>query len=234
MILGHRLSEECGHGPSLETDIALTNISLDLYGQTRSYCQYAAKIKGEETTEDTVAFLRTEREYVNSLLVEQPNDDFAHIIVRQFLFDAYHLPLLKTLSNSTDETIAAIAAKSLKEVSYHFRFSSEWVKRLGDGTEESHQRAQNALDHLWAYVGELFKESEIEKWAKEERIGADLELLHKEYMKEVEIVLNEATLTIPEYEPYQEGGKKGIHSEHMGYILTELQYMQRTYPNMTW
>ncbi len=234
MILGHRLSELCGHGPSLETDIALTNISLDLYGQTRSYCQYAAKVKGENFNEDTVAFLRTEREYKNVLLVEQPNTDFAYIIVRQFLFDAYHLPLLEQLKNSKDKTIAAIAAKSIKEVSYHHRFSSEWVKRLGDGTEESHQKTQEALDYLWAYVGELFEESEIEKWAKEEGIGADLNAIHEQYKKDIEAVVAEATLTIPEYDPYQQGGKNGIHSEHMGFILTELQYMQRTYPNMTW
>lgn len=234
MILGHRLSELCGHGPSLETDIALTNISLDLYGQTRSYCQYAAKVKGENFNEDTVAFLRTEREYKNVLLVEQPNTDFAYIIVRQFLFDAYHLPLLEQLKNSKDETIAAIAAKSIKEVSYHHRFSSEWVKRLGDGTEESHQKTQEALDYLWAYAGELFEESEIENWAKEEGIGADLNAIHEQYKKDIEAVFPEATLTIPEYDPYQQGGKNGIHSEHMGFILTELQYMQRTYPNMTW
>ncbi len=234
MILGHRLSELCGHGPSLETDIALTNISLDLYGQTRSYCQYAAKVRGENFTEDSVAFLRSEREYKNVLLVEQPNTDFAHVILRQFLYDAYHLPLLQQLQHSKDETIAAIAGKSIKEVSYHHRFSSEWVKRLGDGTEESHQRMQDALDHLWAYAGELFEVSETEKWALSEGIGADLQTVKAQYDADINSVLADATLVIPDYDPYQQGGKSGIHSEHMGYILTELQYMQRAYPNMTW
>ena len=148
MILGHRLSELCGHGPSLETDIALTNISLDLYGQVRSYFQYAAEVKGGDATEDSIALLRFDRDYRNVILVEQPNTDFAYVIGRQFLFDAFHLPLLEQLMNSKDETIAAVAAKSIKESRYHLRFSSSWVKRLGDGTEESHQRMQAAIDHL--------------------------------------------------------------------------------------
>ncbi len=234
MILGHRLSELCGHGPSLETDIALTNLSLDLYGQTRSYCQYAAELKGEGTTQDDIAFLRYERDYKNVLLVEQPNNDFAYVIVRQFLFDAYHLPLLTQLVNSKDETIAAIAAKSLKEVSYHHRFSSEWVKRLGDGTEESKQKMQEALDYLYPYVGELFEISEVEAWAQNEGVGADLEKVKEAYFKDIKAVFEEATLTIPEIEPYQQGGKSGIHSEHMGFILNELQFMQRAYPGMKW
>ena len=137
LILGQRLGELCGHGPSLEIDIACTNISLDLFGQTRSYFQYAAKIKGEGTTEDDIAFLRREREYVNLLLVEQPNRDFGHTMARQFLFDVYHLLLLQELEKSRDLTLAAIAKKSIKEVSYHLRFSSDWIKRLGDGTEEN-------------------------------------------------------------------------------------------------
>jgi ring-1,2-phenylacetyl-CoA epoxidase subunit PaaC len=145
LILGQRLGELCGHGPSLETDIAMTNISLDLLGQTRSYYQYAAKILGGEATEDTIAFLRNEREYKNVLLVEQPNTDFAYSISRQFLFDIYHLLVLTELQNSKDETLAAIAKKSIKEVSYHTRFSSDWIKRLGDGTEESHSRIQTAI-----------------------------------------------------------------------------------------
>ena len=167
MILGHRLSELCGHGPSLETDIALTNISLDLFGQVRSYFQYAAELKGDEATEDSIAFLRFDRDYRNSIIVEQPNTDFAHVIVRQFLFDSYHTPLQEQLMHSNDETIAAIAAKSIKEAKYHLRFSSEWMKRLGDGTEESHQRTQAALNHLYPYLHEVYHESPIEKEMKE-------------------------------------------------------------------
>ncbi|MCI5082709.1 MAG: phenylacetate-CoA oxygenase subunit PaaC [Saprospiraceae bacterium] len=234
MILGHRLSELCGHGPNLETDIALTNISLDLFGQVRNYFQYAAKLKGEEITEDKIAFLRYPNEYRNVLLVEQPNTDFAYIIARQFLFDAYHLPLMEALSNSQDETIAAVAHKSIKEVRYHHRFSSEWMKRLGDGTEESHQRMQDAVDYLWPYVGELFEETPLEAEMKEQGIGADLAALKKQYHENVKAVMEEASMQIPETPFSHSGGKKGIHSEHMGFILADLQYMQRAYPDMSW
>jgi ring-1,2-phenylacetyl-CoA epoxidase subunit PaaC len=234
MILGHRLSELCGHGPSLETDIALTNHSLDLFGQVRSYFQYAAEVKGGEATEDSVAFLRYERDYLNTILVEQPNTDFAHVIGRQFLFDAYHLPLLEQLMESNDETIAAIAAKSIKESRYHLRFSSSWVKRLGDGTEESHQKMQAAMNHLFPFVHELFRETPIEKEMKELGIGADLSLIKERFDKKIKEVFAEATLEIPQIPSRQVNGKTGIHTEKMGFILAELQYMQRAYPNMTW
>lgn len=232
MILGHRLSELCGHGPNLETDIALTNISLDLFGQVRSYFQYAAKVG--EGTEDDIAFLRRERQYYNVLLVEQPNVNFAHVIVRQFLFDVYHKILLTHLSKSKDSTIAAIAVKSLKESKYHTRFSSEWTKRLGAGTDESHTLMQSALDHLYPFVGELFLATEVEVEMHKEGIGVDLKSIQKEYDTIVQEVIAEATLTIPETPPRVVRGKNGIHSEHMGYILSELQFMQRAYPNMTW
>jgi len=234
LILGHRLSELCGHGPSLETDIALTNHSLDLFGQVRNYFQYAAQLSGKEQTEDAVAFLRYEHEYRNVLLVEQPNTDFAYVIGRQFLFDAYHLLLLQQLVTSNDEQLAAIAEKSLKEVKYHFRFSSEWVKRLGDGTDVSHQKMQAAIDYLWAYVGELFEETTIEAEMKTLGIGADLNEIKDNYLPKVQAVLKAATLDIPETQWSQNGGKRGVHSEHLGFALAELQYMQRTYPNMTW
>ena len=234
MILGHRLSELCGHGPSLETDIALTNHSLDLFGQVRSYFQYAAEIKGGDATEDTIAMLRFDRDYRNAILVEQPNTDFAYVIGRQFLFDAYHLPLLEQLQNSNDETIAAIAAKSIKECRYHLRFSSSWVKRLGDGTEESHERMQTAINHLYPFVHELFHETEIEKEMKELGIGADLKLVKEDFEKRVNEVFAEATIETPNLPIRQANGKTGIHSEHMGFILSQLQYMQRAYPNMQW
>lgn len=234
MILGHRLSELCGHGPSLETDIALTNISLDLFGQVRSYFQYAAELKGGEATEDSIAFLRFDRDYRNAILVEQPNTDFAHVIGRQFLFDAFHLPLLEQLMKSNDEMIAAVAAKSIKESRYHLRFSSSWVKRLGDGTEESHQKMQAAMNHLMPFVSELFRETPIEKEMKELGIGADLELIKETFDEKVKTIFAEANLEVPEAPSRQTNGKTGIHTEQMGFILAELQYMQRAYPNMQW
>jgi ring-1,2-phenylacetyl-CoA epoxidase subunit PaaC len=234
LILGQRLGELCGHGPSLETDIALTNISLDLFGQVRSYFQYAAKIQGNDTTEDTIAFLRKEREYKNVLLVEQPNTDFAYSITRQFLFDMFHIELLNELQNSKDETLAAIAKKSIKEVSYHVRFSSDWIRRLGDGTEESNQRVQAAVNDLWVFTDELFHQTDADKAMVLEGIGVDVTQLKLSYYQKVSAVLEEATIEVPKIEYFQKGGKQGIHSEYMGYILTEMQYMQRTYPNMNW
>jgi ring-1,2-phenylacetyl-CoA epoxidase subunit PaaC len=174
LILGQRLGELCGHGPSLETDIALTNISLDLFGQVRSYFQYAAELKGEQSTEDTFAFLRKEQEYRNVLLVEQPNTDFAYVIARQFLFDVYHQLFLEQLQSSSDQTLAAIAKKSLKEVTYHVRFSSDWVIRLGDGTEESHTRMSAAIADLWIFTEELFSSTEVEKEMASAAIGVDV------------------------------------------------------------
>lgn len=234
LILGQRLGELCGHGPTLETDIAGTNIALDLLGQTRSYYQYVAQLQGGDATEDTVAFLRLEREYKNVLLVEQPNIDFGYVMARQFLFDHFHLLLLEQLQCSKDENLAAIAQKSIKEVSYHVRFSSDWIKRLGDGTDESHQRIQEAMDHLWQFTEELFQMTQADVEMASQGIGVDVSQLKSAYYKKVSQVLSEATLNTPALEYFQKGGKLGRHSEHMGYILTDLQYMQRTFPNMTW
>lgn len=234
LILGQRLGELCGHGPSLETDIACTNISLDLLGQVRSYYQYAAKIAGDNRTEDDIAMLRSEREYQNVLLVEQPNTDFAYTIGRQFLFDVYHLAFLKELQKSTDLTLSAIANKSIKEVSYHERFSSDWVKRLGDGTQESNKKMQEAINDLWTYTDELFHLTEADNAMIAEGIGVDVSKLIEAYYQQVSELLEEATLEVPESKYFQKGGKQGIHSEHMGYLLSDLQYMQRTYPNMDW
>ena len=218
----------------METDIACTNISLDLLGQVRSYYQYAAKIADDGRNEDTIAMLRNEREYINVLLVEQPNTDFAYVIARQFLFDVYHLIFLTRLQNSKDETLSAIAKKAIKEVSYHERFSTDWIKRLGDGTEESHHKIQTAINNLWGNTDELFHQTEADKKMIKEGIGVDVTKLKDEYYKIVTEVLEEATLQVPESKYFQKGGKQGIHTEHMGYILAELQYMQRTFPNMTW
>jgi ring-1,2-phenylacetyl-CoA epoxidase subunit PaaC len=234
LILGQRISELCGHGPTLETDIAMTNIALDLLGQTRSYYQYVAELSKSDITEDDVAFLRTEREYKNVLLVEQPNTDFAYIIVRQYFFDVFHFMLLKELENSKNVNFQAIAKKSLKEVSYHKRFSGDWLKRLGDGTEESKLKAQNAVNDLWVYTNELFQMTANDKTVSEAGYGVNTENLKAEYYNTIKALLKEATLDIPEVEYFQKGGKDGIHTEHMGYILSDMQYMQRTYPDMKW
>jgi len=234
LILGQRLGELCGHGPSLETDIAMTNISLDLLGQVRSYYQYVAKLIGNDATEDTIAFLRKEREYKNVLLVEQPNQDFAYSISRQFLFDIFHLLLLEQLQNSSDATLSAIAKKSIKEVSYHTRFSSDWIRRLGDGTDESHNRIQEAINHLWVFTDELFHQTDADKSMVSEKTGVDVTQLKEVFYYKVSAILEDSTLKTPNIEYFQKGGKQGIHSEHMGYLLADLQYMQRTYPNMNW
>ena len=235
LILGQRLGELCGHGPSLETDIAGTNMSLDLLGQVRSYYQYAAVVsENAEITEDTIAFLRLEREYKNVLLVEQPNTDFGYTIARQFLFDGYHLLFLRALGNSADETLAAIAKKSIKEVSYHWRFSSDWILRLGDGTEESHERIQEAINELWMYTDELFHQTDSDVAMIAQGIGVDTSTFKETYYQMIEEVLQEATLTVPDNPYFHKGGKEGIHTEHMGYLLADMQYMQRTYPNMEW
>ena len=235
MILGHRLSELCGRGPSLETDMALTNISLDLFGQVRNYFQYAAELKGDnEITENSIAFLRYPHEYKNVLLVEQPNTDFAHIICRQFFYDAFHLLFLEKLMYSNDTQLAAIAAKSIKEVKYHFRFSSNWVIRLGDGSPESHERMQKAVDYLWSYIGEFFENTPLDNEMHSLGIAPDLEDIKVAFYPKINEVLKEATLIIPESTYAHSGGKKGIHTEHMGFILSDLQYMQRAYPKMEW
>jgi len=234
LILGQRLGELCGHGPNLETDIAITNISLDLIGQTRSYYQYAAKLVGEGKTEDDVAFLRLEREYRNVLLVEQPNTNFGYVMARQFLFDVYHLILMEKLQYSEDQNLMAVAKKGIKEVSYHKRFSSDWIKRLGDGTAESHGKIQEAIDDLWRFTDELFQLTDSDKAMVELGVGVDVSELKAEYYTQVSQILEEATLTVPESKYFTKGGKEGIHTEHMGFILSELQYMQRTFPNMKW
>lgn len=234
LILGQRLGALCGHGPSLETDIALTNIALDLFGQVRGYYQYVAKLQGGDATEDAIAFLRLEREYKNVLLVEQPNTDFGYTITRQFLFDIFHLALLEELQNSNNEMLSAIAKKSIKEVMYHCRFSTDWIKRLGDGTDESHNKIQTALNDLWIYTDELFHQTEADKLMVLEGVAVDVTLLKSNYYIRINQILEESTLETPSITYFQKGGKNGVHSEHMGYILTELQYMQRTYPNLNW
>jgi len=234
LILGQRLGERCGHGPSLETDIACTNIALDLLGQTRSFFQYAAKIKGDSATEDSIAMLRKERDYRNVLLVEQPNTDFAYIIVRGFFFDVYHKLFLSELMKSSDETLAAVAAKSIKEARYHQSFSESWLKRLGGGTEESNRRAQAAVDDLWRYTDELFHTTPAQQALLETGVSVDVAALRDTYYATIKNTIREAGLEVPANTWFQKGGRQGIHTEHMGYLLSDLQYMQRAYPNMNW
>lgn len=234
LILGHRNSEWCGHGPVLEQDIAISNIALDLLGQARNFYQYVAELSGNGATEDSLAYLREVVEFKNDLIAELPNGDWAHTVLRQFFFSNYQYLLYQQLQSSGDERIAAIAEKSLKEVTYHLRWSSEWVIRLGDGTEESHDRINHALEYLWPYTGELTTSASYETAAVADGIGADVSQLREQWLQKVSSVFGEATLTVPEIGWMQSGGKTGRHTEHLGYILAEMQYLQRTYPGAEW
>lgn len=235
LILSQRNAAWCGHGPILEQDIAITNISLDLLGQARLYYQYAAALinkadgTGEQATEDSLAYLRTEREFKNLLLAEQPNGDWAQTILRQYFFSQYQYLLLEQLQHNKDEQLAGIAAKSIKETTYHLRWSSEWVIRLGDGTEESNNRMNKALTAIWPYTGEMFLPA-----AYETEAGADVAALKDPWLQKVTATLDEATLIIPAKTFMHSGGKNGVHTEHLGFILTELQYLQRAYPGAEW
>jgi ring-1,2-phenylacetyl-CoA epoxidase subunit PaaC len=243
LILAQRNAEWCAHGPILEQDIAITNISLDLLGQARNFYQYAALLINQATaeannpaSEDSLAYLRTEREFKNLLLTELPNGDWAQTILRQFFYSVYQYGLYEQLQKSADAQLAAIAEKSIKETTYHVKWSSEWVLRLGDGTPESHERMQKALQNIWAYTGEMFVPA-----AYEIETGIDYTLLKKNWEEKVYKVLEEATLGSPstsgswgEHVFMHTGGKTGVHTEHMGFILADLQYLQRTYPGATW
>jgi ring-1,2-phenylacetyl-CoA epoxidase subunit PaaC len=234
LILGQRLAELCGHGPILEEDIALTNISLDLIGQATNIYTYAAQLEGKGRDADALAFLRLEHQYLNAILVEQPNGNFADTLVRQFFFDVYRKLLFEQLLTSTDKQIAAIAEKSLKETRYHLKHSSEWVIRLGDGTEQSKERAQFAILDLWRYTDELFYMDETEIQLAKAGVIPNLKDLKPLWMEQVLSVLNLATLTLPDNQGFFGAGRQGRHSEHMGFLLAQLQYMQRVYPNMQW
>jgi ring-1,2-phenylacetyl-CoA epoxidase subunit PaaC len=234
LILGHRLSEWCGHSPALEEDLALSNVALDLIGQTQLWLNLAGEVEGKGRDADKLAYLRDARDYRNVLLVEQPNGDFALTMARQFYFDAWHYLLLRELTGSKDARIAEIAAKGLKEVTYHLERSRDWVLRLGDGTEESHRRMQTAIDDLWMYTGELFESDEVDQAMVREGLGPDLTMLHESWLGLVRATAEEATLTLPQPGWAQKGGKRGLHSEHLGYILADLQFLQRAYPNATW
>jgi ring-1,2-phenylacetyl-CoA epoxidase subunit PaaC len=234
LILGHRLSEWCGHGPVLEQDIALANIALDLIGEARNYYQYAALVEGQGRSEDDLAYLRDDRQFRNPLLVELPNGDFGKTVLRQFFYDAYHVPFLEKLQDSKDDQLAAIAQKSVKEARYHLKWSSEWVIRLGDGTEESHARMQQSLQDLWMYTGELTTPNAIDIELSKDSIAVDLDEIKVIWINTVEAILKEATLPIPSKTWMQKGGKEGVHTEHLGYLLAEMQYLQRTYSGCEW
>jgi len=230
LIMGHRNSEWCGHGPILEQDIAISNIALDLIGQARNFYQYAATLIDNNATEDSLAYLRDAKEYKNCLLVEQPNADWAQTVLKQFFFSTYQYYLYQQLQNNNDEQLKAIAAKALKEVTYHVRWSSEWVIRLGDGTEESKKRLLKAVDELWMFTGELFEPASYEL-----NINIDFIFLKENWNKKIRSVFEEATIDVPaETSWYQSGGKIGNHSEHLGFILAEMQFLQRAYPNSEW
>jgi ring-1,2-phenylacetyl-CoA epoxidase subunit PaaC len=233
LILGHRNSEWTGHGPILEQDIAISNIALDLIGQSRNFYQYAASLL-PPLTEDDLAYWRDAWDFRNCLLVEQTNGDWAKTILRQFFFSSFQYLLYESLQYSRDQTIAAICAKSIKEVAYHLSWSSEWVIRLGDGTAESHRRMLQARDDLWKYLDELIRPAAYETEATAAREQPELQSLSQRWKEKITAVFLQATLPMPEWPTAGYSGKSGIHSEQLGYILAEMQYVQRTYPGCEW
>ena len=234
LVLGHRLSEWCGHAPILEEDIALANIALDLIGQATLYLHLAGEIEGKGRSEDALAYFREAIEFRNVQLVELPIGDFAFTIVRQFLFDAFSFHQLEELQHSLNSELAGIAAKGYKEVRYHLRHSSEWVQRLGDGTEESHVRAQKALDDLWRFTGEMFQPDEIDERLVAAGIAADLGKIEPKWKAIVSDVLHRATLTVPESGYMMTGGRQGRHTEYLGHMLSEMQIVARSHPGAEW
>ena len=234
LILGQRLSQWAYKGPFLEEDIALSNISLDMFGRANLLLEYAATLKGNGTTADKLAFKRNEREFSNHIICEQPNGNFADTIVRQFLLDVFYKLFLQKLTDSKDDQLSAIAQKSIKETTYHFRHSSKWVIRLGDGTEESNAEVQSAIDNLWMFTNELFEMNDIDNEMLEQKIGVDCSKLKIEWDKIINEVLSEATLNRPEDANMPTGGRQGIHTEHLGHLLSDMQYLQRAYPDATW
>lgn len=234
LILGQRLAEWCGHGPILEEDIALTNIALDLIGQARSLYTYAAELEGKGKTEDDLAYFRNEREFKNVLLVEQKNGNYADTIARSFYYDCWNYFFLKELANTNNEFLKGFADKSIKEVSYHLRHSSEWLVRLGDGTEESHKKMSKAVQSLYRFSGELFEMDEVDQTLLTAGIGVDMAVIKEKCNKRMAEVLEEATIALPVGDHFTTGGRKGVHSEHLGFILAEMQSLQRSIPGQEW
>lgn len=233
LILGHRVSEWCGHAPVLEEDIAMANVALDLIGQTQFWLEEAAKLKGNDATADSLAYLRDAWDFRNVLLVELPNKDFGYTLMRQFLFDVWHYLQLDALQESSNEVVRDIAQKAIKEVDYHVDRSSGLVVRLGDGTDESNQRMQEALDYFWSYTGELFLVDEYDEVLVEQGISVAPDSLKEKWLAFVGEVLAEGKLTMPDIKYIHSGGKKGVHTEHLGHILATMQFLPRAYPDAT-
>jgi ring-1,2-phenylacetyl-CoA epoxidase subunit PaaC len=234
LMLGHRLSEWCGHAPVLEEDLALANMGLDLIGQARSFLTYAGEVEARGRDEDALAYLREAGEYRNILLVELPRGDFAFTMVRQLLYAGLTQRLFEALASSRDSTLAGIAAKGGKELAYHVRHAAEWTIRLGDGSEESHRRTQRALDELWPYTGEMLETDAVERTLIEQQIAVDPAHLRSGWEQALAEVIEEATLQPPTQTWMHSGGRIGRHSEHLGHLLSELQYLQRAYPGAKW
>ena len=234
LILAQQLGAWVGHAPALEEDLGLANTALDLLGQARHLLSYAGELEGKGRGEDQLAFFRNEQEFRNLTLVEQPNGDFGHTIVRQVLFDAYQIELYERLQRSTDERLAAIAAKAVKETRYHLRYSASWLVRLGDGTEESHARVQQALDRLWPYTRELFDATDADHELASAGVAPLPSDVEPAWSARIDAILAEATLKRPAAAPYRWYGRLGAHSEHLGYILAEMQHLPRSFPDATW
>lgn len=234
LVLSHRLSEWCGHAPALEEDIALANIALDLLGQAQLWLDLAGKTEGQGRTADNLAYLRGSHEYRNALLVEQRNGDFAETLMRQFLFDAWHLPMMQALKASSQTDIVDIAEKATPEITYHLERSSDLVMRLGDGSEESHARMQEALNNLWRYADELMISDEVDLLLADRLVAPRLAEVQIIWSAKVGDTLTQATLIKPQNNHMQKGGKSGVHTEHLGYILAQMQYLQRTHPGASW
>ncbi|HNU47281.1 MAG TPA: phenylacetate-CoA oxygenase subunit PaaC [Bacteroidia bacterium] len=235
LILSQRLGEWCGHGPMLEEDIALTNIALDLLGQAKAFLAYAGEIEGNCRNEDVLAFHRDANHFRNLLLTEQPNVDFGYTIVRQLFVSTWQHYFYSELTHATDKNMSALAVKSLKEVNYHLRFASDWTLRLGDGTEESHQRVQAAVNELWNYTGDLFEIDQVDEALLKHGIAADMKKVEASWNKHIRQVLNDATLSVPEINNFMRtGSRKGVHTEHLGFILAEMQFLPRAYPDAKW
>jgi ring-1,2-phenylacetyl-CoA epoxidase subunit PaaC len=234
LINGQRLSEWCGHGPFLEEDIGVANTALDLIGRARLLLDYAGKLEGAGRDEDALAFTRDEREWRNLLITELPKGDFGFTTVRQFLLDAWHRQLYEALRESRDETLAGIAGRAARESAYHLRHTSEWMLRLGDGTEESHRRVQQSLDELWSFTPEMFESDSVSESMETQGIAPATTVIRQAWQDTVERVLGEAGLRVPEDDWPHSGGRHGMHTEHMGYLLAEMQFLQRAYPGLKW
>ena len=234
LILGQRLSEWAYKGPFLEEDIALSNISLDMFGRANLFLEYAAELKGEDTSSDTLAFQRSEREYLNFLICEQPNGNFADTMVRQLFIDVFNKYFLEELINSFDKQLSAIAKKSYKETAYHLRHSEKWVVRLGDGTEESNKKIQNAINELWIFTAEFFEDNKYENKLLQKKIAVDRQAIKIKWKNKINKVFKESKVKIPDTDHKVIGGRDGVHTEHLGHILSDMQYLQRAYPDAIW